>query len=463
MNPNSGTRARPLALFSITIGWGVRNFTYTQVFETVSNFADIGVAVSKELLPYFQDLKAQGKIAMVMELPSAEPLGFRIIRLAKKAILQAGCDISTARIKWGTRASGPFSKCFWSVLWGLQKALFRRWQIKALESIEVFLSRFDSFCCPHAPTIVVNCSPFDFRDNRLSRLMHLKGIPVLEIIPSWDNPSTKGTVHTFADRILAWGGNQKSELLDFYPCLLPKQISISGMPQFDTYYQELPQEYSRVPFLERLGINPSSKVILYATCSERLFPSEPEVVRCLAEAVVNNRYGEGAHLLIRCHPADREVRYKDLCSSGRVTIYPHVEKEFGSFYKWIPPGNELLVLAASLRHSDVCVNTASTMTIDAFACGKPVVNVGYDGKEALPYLKSVQRYYDYHHYRPILRSGAVPIAKSRQELVDMVLESLVNPGRLQEKRKDVLNSLCFHPSEGSGMFIANEIKSIILG
>lgn len=451
---------RPLVLFSITNGWGIRNFVHTGLFDAVSRFADIGVAASKDLLPFFQDMQERGRIVLSVELPSREPLLWQRVRQAKKAILQGKHGISTAKIKYYNKAGGPVGKICRVVLWSLLRMLAARWQIAALELLERRFAISYLLQLPMNPSVMVNCSPFDFRDNLLQRSLHGKGVSTIAIIPSWDNPSTKGCIPTDTDRVLVWGSSQKRELMSLYPAIDPSLIRISGIPQFDSYYRDLPEELTRVPFLKRLHIAGDRKVILYATCSERLFPTEPEVVEDVVRALVRSRFGNDAHLLIRCHPADRAERYAHLCSTGKVTIFPSSVRSAKTLYTWVPPEDEVDVLAATLMHCEVCVNTASTMTLDAFACEKPVVNVAYDGKHERPYIRSVRRFYDYQHYRPIAHSGAVLIAGSASELINSIERSLVSPQQLKSRREMVIKTFCHRPEGGGIAFIIREIEKL---
>ena len=457
-HPMNGSR--PLVLFSITMGWGIRNFLHTGLFDAVSRFADIGVAASEDLLPFFTDMQKRGEVALVVELPSRENTLCRMVRQANKAVLQGAFGISTAQIRSQEKARGPASRACRTALWSLQRMLAARWEMRAIESLEVRLASSDLAQLQVRPSVMVSCSPFDSRDKQLQRSLHRKGVPTIAVIPSWDNPSTKGCISTCADLVLVWGSHQKSELESYYPKLSPKRIRISGIPQFDLYYQDLPDEFAREPFLKRLSIAPESKVILYATCAERLFPTEPDVVAQLREATAQNCFGSNVHLLIRCHPADRAARYEHLCCSRRVSIFPSSLKDSDSLYSWTPPEKETATLAATLRHCEVCINTASTMTLDAFACGKPVVNVAYDGEQEPPYLQSVRRYYDFHHYRPIARSGAVSVARSSRELLKFIEESLTNPQQMAARREEVFNTYCFRPAKGSVEFIVREIERL---
>jgi hypothetical protein len=56
-----------------------------------------------------------------------------------------------------------------------------------------------------------------------------------------------------------------------------------------------------------------------------------------------------------------------------------------------------------IKISDVCVQVASTIRLDAAACDKPVISIAYDGPRLLPYSQSVKRLYDYSHQVPLNR------------------------------------------------------------
>ncbi len=449
---------KPIVFFSMSNGWGIRNFVNTGIFAAVSEFAEIVVAASHSQHSYFQKLEANGSISKLIFLPKEESRFWRIVRQSKKGILQAKHGISTAKIKSSVSASNPLTRSIRMAGWRVAGLVAGRWQIDLIEAFERRFKLIDQPSLEHPPCVLVTCEPFDNRDIQLQRTMHKIGVPSITIIPSWDNPSTKGCILTDAGIYLVWGEQQKEELLNFYPGLDPSRVRISGIPQFDSYFNRQVANFERSQFLSLLKIPENRKVILYATCSEKLFPTEPLVVSDVADAISEGRLGEDAHLLIRCHPADRASRYEHLRSSGRVTIFPSSLKAKHNLAEWIPPGDEVDILAATLRSCDLCINTASTITLDALACGKPVVNVGYDGKPCT-YLKSVLRYYDYFHLRPIALSGAVPIVKSAIELVKESKKALENPAIYQKERNSVLERFCPRPDQGSVTFIVDEIRN----
>ncbi|MBC8351304.1 MAG: hypothetical protein H8E66_04925 [Planctomycetes bacterium] len=376
-------------------------------------------------------------------------------------MLQGAFGISTARIKWQEKARGSLGLAWRSAKWKTLCAISSPWQLNALERFEDRVDTSQQGPMPQRPSVLVNCSPFDPRDRQLQRWLQHDAVPSIAVIPSWDNPSTKGCISTGVNRVLAWGSFQKRELERYYPTIDSDRIRLAGIPQFDLYNQDLSAAFDRQQFFDRYSIPAASRVILYATCSERLFPREPEVVAHIAAATEQGRFGESAHVLIRCHPADRADRYREFCGNGRVSIFPSSVKSSQSLQSWTPPNLETTILAATLKHCDVCINTASTMTLDALACGKPVVNVAYDGDASLRYLQSVRRYYDFCHYRPITDSGAVSIAHSRQQLLDSIEESMRHPERFERQRQALLNSHCHRPPTGSVDFIVKEVKRVL--
>ena len=65
-----------------------------------------------------------------------------------------------------------------------------------------------------------------------------------------------------------------------------------------------------------------------------------------------------------------------------------------------------------------------------------------DDAETRPFLASPLRYYSYTHYQQIVRAGAVRIAKSAGEMIDLVNAYLVDPSRDASGRRRVVTEQC---------------------
>ena len=111
------------------------------------------------------------------------------------------------------------------------------------------------------------------------------------------------------------------------------------------------------------------------------------------------------------------VQYKNVCFQ-----IPGAEDGDGSNER-VAAKEFLEDLSDTLYYSDVTINTASTMSLDAIAHDKPVINIAFDMVDK-PYFKSVERYYEFVHYQPIIDSNATSIAKNKIELYEY-LESYI--------------------------------------
>jgi CDP-glycerol glycerophosphotransferase (TagB/SpsB family) len=142
------------------------------------------------------------------------------------------------------------------------------------------------------------------------------------------------------------------------------------------------------------------------------------VLRVLVQAMEGGEL-PNAQVLVRLHPRDEVDAYKEFANTPHVII----EKPFRDTVK-VADGLAIDVmpehqkhLGDTLRHADVVVNVASTISIEACIFDTPVVNINFDGPDDSPYVKSARRYYSFTHYVNITSRGAVRVATSPGELV----------------------------------------------
>ena len=99
-------------------------------------------------------------------------------------------------------------------------------------------------------------------------------------------------------------------------------------------------------------------------------------------------------------------------------------------------------LADTLRHSDVIVNVASTIAVEAAIFDTPVVNISFDGESPSEFACSARRYYRFTHYVNVTRHNAVRIAASPDELIGHVNTYLANPHLDSSGRRQVVLEQC---------------------
>ncbi|MGH8058378.1 MAG: hypothetical protein ACREOH_14265, partial [Candidatus Entotheonellia bacterium] len=96
-----------------------------------------------------------------------------------------------------------------------------------------------------------------------------------------------------------------------------------------------------------------------------------------------------------------------------VLDIPHVLSEN---LAWDLPKPDMYRLASLLAGCAICLNASSTLCLDACMLDRPVINIGFDGRESLPYERSARRSLDYTHMAKLLAFGGVRIARSFPEL-----------------------------------------------
>lgn len=261
------------------------------------------------------------------------------------------------------------------------------------------------------------------------------GARVVGMVRSWDNlTSSAGLVQIIPDRLILWNPflYEKAVRVQHFP---EKIITMVGIPHFDWYAKE--EIFTdRDAFVKQMGLDPAKRVILFAGIGDFHAPHETEVCGMVAEAIEKGEIPKDVQIIFRPHPNFIVAREK-------VLTFPHTVFDEGVAYytakdkgSWEMDKAKIAHLVNSLRHADLAITTASTMTIDAVAFGKPVICIGFDGEHAEPYWKSVKRYYyDFSHYIALTKTKGFQLAENRSELIAAINEYLKNPEKDAEGRK----------------------------
>jgi CDP-glycerol glycerophosphotransferase (TagB/SpsB family) len=121
-------------------------------------------------------------------------------------------------------------------------------------------------------------------------------------------------------------------------------------------------------------------------------------------------------------------------------------------------------LADTMRHSDVIVNVASTIAIEAAIFDTPVVNVAFDGEAPAEWTRSARRYYRFTHYVNITRHDAVRVAETPDRLIEDVARYLTDPALDRDGRRRVVLEQCEfqdgRAAERVAGFVAEELARV---
>jgi hypothetical protein len=279
-------------------------------------------------------------------------------------------------------------------------------------------------------------------------LLHAKdlGIPVVCQMLSWDNITSKGTPLLMPDYFISWGPIMTQEIVQWYR-FPPEKIFECGVPHFDVYRQG-EQLTPPKALLAELNLDPDRPYIFYGTVASIHCPNEFEILGWLAEQVACNAFSKPCSLVIRPHPQmisgnwsnGKELRILRSLTGPNVAL--DVPPLLSEALAWDLPKRDMYRLASLLAGSAMCINASSTLCLDACMLDCPVINIGFDGRQDLPYEKSARRGLDYIHMRKLLSLGGVRLARSFADLQRHIDAYLDNPCLDREGRRRTAAQEC---------------------
>lgn len=281
------------------------------------------------------------------------------------------------------------------------------------------------------------------------------GIPTATFIFSWDNLTSQGRIILPYDYFFVWNETLRKQLLEMYDWIRSENVFVTGTPQFDFHFD--PELYqSREDFCRSIGADPRRPIVLYSTGMANHMPGEPEIVEGIADMLGEMK--ESPQLLVRVYPKDRTGRFDELKERRKDILFPTIAWE----PSWLTPKYEdSFALVNSLRHSAVGINVASTIALELCMFDKPVINVGYNPDSVSEEVVSYARYYKFDHYEPIVESGAVEVAYSKEEMKRKLEKAFADPGERKNERRDLIAQMFGSSLDGrSGLRIGQKLAEL---
>jgi len=296
----------------------------------------------------------------------------------------------------------------------------------------------------HRPDLVVAASPGIFAaDAQLLREARRHGVRTAAVILGWDNPTSKGYRGADIDELMVWSERMAEQVQTFLD--VPRSRSfVAGVPFFDAYQRDdgLP---TRAELFARHDLDPSRRLIVFATSSPTLWELNEPIAETLARAIDMGALGPPAQLVIRVHPNYRRPGEKTFGGysaiaerHGHVRVdVPEVRSERLRIDR---AADDERWLGALFKHCDVLVNVFSTTTLEAFLLDRPVVlvaeEVGLDGGSA------GRGWAEFDHLKALTRYGAGRVAHRLEDIPALVGRALAEPHADRDARRRVAEEEC---------------------
>ncbi len=371
------------------------------------------------------------------------------------------------RYYWGlhdARARTVPAKAKRVLLKAAARSLAYRPTLELLTKVEQYLSwrlcpthDFDQLFRQIQPDLVFNCSHIHGETADLPlRVAHAKGIPTAGFIFSWDNLTSRSRIFVPYDYYIMWNEDMKRHLLTQYPRINPDRVLVTGTPQFDFHFK--PEfELSREEICRRIGLDPQRPFVLYTTGLDTDFPEEHRIVEAVIRFLKEPDLNPKPQLVVRTYIKGTAPEMLALGTQNTPdVVFPPILWD----RQWIMPLYEDLYIYTNLiRLASLGINVASTVSLELMMFDKPVINLGFEPPDSkLPYYSRFSRHVEYEHYRPVVGSGGVMVARSLDDLRTMIRRGLADPGADSDKRTDFIRGMLGEKLDGnSGRRVALQL------
>lgn len=299
-------------------------------------------------------------------------------------------------------------------------------------------------------------SPFLQEINLMGRVLSDMNKPVIASIHSFDNVTKRNWQPFLFHHYLVWNKHNQEELEGIYKHLNKKAVTITGAPQFDYHFDAsfiMPKE----EWLKLMGLPAGKKIVLYAGGADVHFPTEPQYVAYLNEAIINGKIDADTVVLVRSHPLCKIDRWKEFIGITDHVFFYQPSHGTDKYNYGNVNALDISILISSLYYSDVHINLCSSMTIDGSIFNKPQIAPYFDdiNKRGEPALRAI---YNQKHFKPVLDSGVLQFAATKSALIELVNENLKNPRQTAGSKRCVEEIITYTDGQ-SAKRVANHITS----
>jgi hypothetical protein len=307
---------------------------------------------------------------------------------------------------------------------------------------------YDDLFAEYQPGLVVSGDPLRPGDANLLAAARRHGVPSLGSVRSWDN--VQKHLRTRPDAITVWNELNAHEATDI-DRFRPTQVTQVGAPQLDVYFAK-PQT---APAPEDLGLDPHKKTLLVATSSFTYDSDQTYLVDLLLEALRDGEIHHPLQIVLRLHPDDRVGRYLKYRHAPEVIL--DIPERYLATLGWTMTQTDLERMAGLLRHADVMVNFATTVTLEAAIVDTPTLLVAFSTIDPDEMQRYVVGLHFRMHYKALVERDLVPVAWDRAQLVSWINRYLDDPSLYRAQRAEIVRDWVQFTDGGSGQRLGDAI------
>ena len=293
--------------------------------------------------------------------------------------------------------------------------------------------------------------------NDLIEVAKPRNIPLVVVMNSWDNPSTKRAMCGIPDWLLVWGDQTKRHAIEFAGMPADRVVKF-GAAQFDAY-RALPR-LTRSEFCRINKLNPEGPILLYAGSSKGT--NEIAHLTLLDQAIMKGELPK-LTILYRPHPwGGGGAGGNQLLKQRWVNVV--IDQSMLGYLERVENGDNSKFMSDYadvhdvLSNVDAIISPLSTIILEAAMHGKPALCLLPLGDNASHFKCEVE----FIHFQEMFNMKEFLIAKGLDQLISRTNELILRAANsLWESRmKECTNSFVEPHSEPFAERIIHFIESV---
>jgi hypothetical protein len=242
------------------------------------------------------------------------------------------------------------------------------------------------------------------------------GIPTIGYVNSWDNLTSKGTVHVVPDVYIVWNEPIALEATEIHD-IPPATIRITGAPHLDQFFALRPR-MTRAQLCAEMGC-PDAPYMVFLCSSRTIWENESSMVMAMADALARELGERAPTLVVRPHPTN-PAPFKAFAHPG-VVVHPQGGDQADSPESWQEYYDQLA--------GATCVfGLNTTAFLEAVVANRPCLTIVSDN-----YWPAQGRT---GHFRHLLKGGFLEICRAMDDVAAHVRAVLDGADERAEGRRE---------------------------
>lgn len=284
-----------------------------------------------------------------------------------------------------------------------------------------------------------------------------QNIKTIGMPASWDHlPKRFEPLHV--DKLLVWNEALKKEAIELQN-YKEENIHVVGVPQYDIFAQK-EFLWSRQEFMKKFDFDPDKKTIFFSSSSVYA-PDDGDIAEILIEAMKENKFSYPVQIFIRPYPGIAIDHEKFDRFEGQKSVYLdwiEQKKIFGhSGFAWYPKFDSMVHFVNLLCHCDIIISTYSSISVEASAFLKPIININFDGSKERSFNQSVKRFKHLSHFKHVLETNGVRQIEDKNDLLKTIDDFFKNPDLNKENVIKLRDKMCWKIDGQSSQRIADRL------